>query len=133
MIYIKDIDKYYENTKNAQPHDNVQKFIRLKTKVGNAIDLGCGTGRDTVSLIKNGWSVTAIDRENTIDIIESKLNNEELENLKFICQSFENIKKLEKSDLIVANFSIPFCDKNSFNKLWSSIVDSINYGRIFCW
>ena len=129
---MRNIERFYENTKNAMPHDNIKRFIEIENKKGNVIDLGCGAGRDTVFLIKNDWNVTAIDREDTKSIIESKLNTEELEKFRFICQDFENIK-LNKSDLIVSNFSIPFCNKNYFNEFWNKIVDSINKGRIFCW
>lgn len=126
------IEKFYENTKNAMPHDNIKKFVEMKTKTGNAIDLGCGAGRDTIFLIKNNWNVTAIDREDTQNIIEANLNTEDLKKFKFMCQNFENIK-LYKNDLIVSNFSIPFCSKNYFNDFWNKIVNSINNGRILCW
>lgn len=126
------IEKFYENTKNAMPHDNIKKFVEMKTKTGNAIDLGCGAGRDTIFLIKNNWNVTAIDREDTQNIIETNLNTEDLKKFKFMCQNFENIK-LYKNDLIVSNFSIPFCSKNYFNDFWDKIVNSINNGRILCW
>ena len=125
------IEKFYENTKNAMPHDNVKKFIGFKTKIGNAIDLGCGTGRDTIFLIKNNWNVTAIDKEDTQNIIEANLNEEELKRFKFICQNFENIQ-LAKCNLVVSNFSIPFCNKNYFYDFWLKIVDSINSNRILC-
>lgn len=126
------IEKFYENTKNAMPHDNIKKFVEMKTKTGNAIDLGCGAGRDTIFLIKNNWNVTAIDREDTQNIIEANLNTEDLKKFKFMCQNFENIK-LYKNDLIVSNFSIPFCSNNYFNDFWNKIVNSINNGRILCW
>ena len=129
---MRNIETFYENTKNAMPHDNIKRFIKIENKKGNAIDLGCGAGRDTVFLIKNGWNVSAIDRENTKDIIEFKLNKEELKRFKFICQDFENIK-LDNNDLIVSNYSLPFCDKKIFNEFWNKIIDSINTGRIFCW
>lgn len=103
----------------------------MKTKNGDAIDLGCGAGRDTIFLIKNNWNVTAIDREDTQNIIETNLNAEELKKFKFICQNFENIQ-LEKNDLIVSNFSIPFCSKNYFDDFWLKIVNSINRDRILC-
>ncbi len=128
---MRNIEKFYENTKNAMPHDNIKKFVEMKTKTGNAIDLGCGAGRDTIFLIKNNWNVTAIDREDTKKIIEANLNTDDLKKLKFMCQNFENIK-LEKNDLIVSNFSIPFCSKNYFNDFWNKIVNSINSGRILC-
>ena len=76
------IEKFYENTKNGMPHDNIKKFIEMNTRNGNAIDLGCGAGRDTIFLIKNNWNVIAIDREDTKDIIEISLNAEELKKFK---------------------------------------------------
>ncbi len=129
---MENIEKFYENTKNAMPHDNIKKFVEMKTKTGKAIDLGCGAGRDTIFLIKNNWNVTAIDREDTQNIIEANLNTEDLKKFKFMFQNFENIN-LYKSDLIVSNFSIPFCSKNYFNDFWNKIVNSINNGRILCW
>lgn len=126
------IQKYYENTKDALPHAMVKKFIKMNIKPKNAIDLGCGAGRDTIYLIKNGWNVLSIDRENTREIIADKLNNEEIKRFNFKCLSFENIK-LEKSNLLVSNFSIPFCNKNYFNEFWREISNSILKERIFCW
>ena len=125
------IEKFYENNKNGMPHDNIKKFIEMNTRNGNAIDLGCGAGRDTIFLIKNNWNVIAIDREDTKDIIEISLNAEELKKFKFVQQNFENIQ-LDKNDLIVSNFSIPFCNKNHFNDFWLKIVNSINSNRILC-
>ena len=121
---MSDIKKYYEKTKNALPYENLKKFLKIENKQGKAIDIGCGAGRDTVFLIKNNWSVLAIDREDTKDIISSKLNDEELRRFRFNKQNFENIK-LEENDLIVANFSLPFCNKKDFKEFWNTIVGSI--------
>ena len=125
------INKYYKNTQDAPPHENVKQFIEMSENVGKAIDIGCGAGRDTIFLIKHHWNVLAIDKEDTQKLIEIKLSNNELKNFRFISQNFESIK-LEKNNLIVANFSIPFCNKNYFNKFWDTIVNSIEAGRIFC-
>lgn len=121
---MKDAQKYYEVTKESRPHKLTQKFINMKIIPDKAIDLGCGAGRDTVYLIKNGWKVLAIDKENSKEYIDLKLNEEERKNFKFQCQDFENIK-LEKVKLIVANFSIPFCSKDKFKDLWNSITQNI--------
>lgn len=121
---MSNIEKYYENTANANPNYTVKKFIELNVKPGNAIELGCGAGRDTIYLIKNGWNVLAIDREDVSSRIQLKLNKEEVKKFKFSQQKFENIK-LEKNNLVVANFSIPFCNKNNFKELWNKINNSI--------
>ena len=128
---MKDIEKYYENTKNSLPHENIINFIKLEENKGDAIDLGCGTGRDTIFLIKNDWNVLSIDREDTEKIIAENLNEKELKQFSFLSQTFEDIK-LEKNNLVVANFSLPFCNKDYFNEFWKKIVESILKGRIFC-
>lgn len=129
---MENIKKYYENTKDALPNPIVKKFINMNIKQKNAIDLGCGAGRDTIYLIKNGWKVLSIDKENTKELISSKLNIKEIKRFRFNVQNFEDIK-LEKNNLLVANFSIPFCSKDYFNKFWNKINDSILKDRILCW
>ncbi len=126
------IKEYYENTKDSFPHQIVKKFMKMNIKPKKAIDLGCGAGRDTIYLIKNGWNVLAIDRENTKELISSKLDSKELQRFKFQCQDFESIK-LNKNSLLVANFSIPFCNKNYFEKFWNEISNSILKERLLCW
>ena len=33
---MKNIEKFYENTKNALPHKNVKEFLELENKAGKA-------------------------------------------------------------------------------------------------
>lgn len=129
---MKNIEEYYDKTEMDLPHKNVKIFVELESNVGNAVELGCGAGRDTVYLIKNNWNVLAIDRENVGDRIRKRLSQDELKGFKFERQDFENIK-IEENNLVVANFSIPFCNKNSFNELWNKISNSILSNRLFCW
>ena len=117
-------EKFYDNTKNMEPNYTVRKFLKLNIEPGNAIELGCGAGRDTASLIKTGWNVLAIDREDVESRITARLSKEEQKKFKFSKQKFESIK-LEKNNLVVANFSLPFCNKNNFKELWNKIDESI--------
>ena len=118
-IYI-----YYENTKNKKANKNIREFISLKTEIGNAIELGCGAGRDTKFLLENKWNVLAIDREEVSNIIKENLNEEELKRFRFQKQELENLK-LEKNNLIVANNSLSFCKKEKFKEMWNKIKNSI--------
>lgn len=118
-------EKYYDNTESDMPRKNVKYFVEnMKTQPGRAIDIGCGAGNDTVYLIKNGWSVTSIDKENVEERISKRLNKEELTRFNFQKQELETIK-LKMSDLIIANYSLSFCNKQEFNKMWKTIEENI--------
>lgn len=48
-----------------------------KYKVDNAIDLGCGSGNETVYMVKSGIEILAIDRQLNKDFILNRLSNDE--------------------------------------------------------
>ena len=89
---MKDAQKYYEVTKESRPHKLTQKFINMKIIPDKAIDLGCGAGRDTVYLIKNGWKVLAIDKENSKEYVTIK------NDLVVRCENF--IKDCENGNIV---------------------------------
>ena len=125
------IEKYYNNTESTTPKSNVKYFIeKIQSPPGKAIELGCGAGNETVYLIKNNWQVLAIDREDVEQRIAKRLNANEREKFKFKKENFENIK-LEKTNAIIANNSIPLCPKAKFQELWNKIKESILEGGYF--
>lgn len=127
------MEKYYNNTENKPANKNVQYLInQIKPTPSTAIDIGCGAGRDTVFLIQNGWKVLAIDQNDVEERINKRLTKEEKHSFRFSRQQFENIE-LEQANLIVSNFSLSFCDKDEFSRLWNKIKKSILPSRIFRW
>lgn len=66
----------------------------------------------------------AIDKEDVESRIITRLSKTEQKKFKFSNQKFESIK-LEKNNLVVANFSLPYCNKNNFKELWNKIDESI--------
>lgn len=122
---MKSIEKYYDNTESHIPRNNVKYFVEeIKSNPENAIELGCGAGNDTVYLIKNSWNVLAIDREDVEERISNRLNQKEIEKFRFQKQEFESLE-LERSNLIIANYCLPFCTKDKFEELWNKIKASI--------
>ena len=119
------LERYYDNTEADTPKKNVKYFVEsIKTTTGKAIDIGCGAGNDTVYLLKNGWNVISIDKENVEERISKRLSLEELKRFKFQKQNFEDMK-LEETDLIVANYSLSFCYKQKFDEMWKTIKKNI--------
>lgn len=99
-------------------------------KIDNAIDLGCGSGNETVYIIKNGIKVLAIDRQLNQDFILNRLSDNEKKMISFKESSFEDVE-LPKTKLITAFFSIPFCNPNNFDELWTKIYNSIEDNGYF--
>lgn len=128
---MKNAFSYYEKTKNSNIPENLRMFMNMKVEPGICIDLGCGAGRDSIFLIKNGWKVIAIDKEDTEKMIRSSLQEEEQNYLKFIKQDFENNIILQPCNLLVANSSLSFCNRKNFDDLWKKIVDSISKDGYF--
>ncbi|MGN1299461.1 MAG: hypothetical protein ACI4UE_05740 [Candidatus Scatovivens sp.] len=45
---------YYNNTNISEPHKLLKKYFEINNEIKkDAIDLGCGAGRDTVFLLNN--------------------------------------------------------------------------------
>lgn len=126
-------NEYHKKTISESPSFILKKFfdmgldddINLKT----AIDLGCGSGNDTVYLLKHNYSVVAVDKEDdVIEIIKSRIpKNYQLD---FIIDMFGGVK-LSRTNLVVANFSIPFCHPKYFSRFCKEITNNINLGGYF--
>ncbi len=124
-------DKYHKITNNKPPRKNIIKFIdKYKDLTGNAIDLGCGGGCDTIYLIEHNWNVLSIDSTDVENIIRNKLSYEKQNKFNFQVQKFEELH-LPKCDLIISNNALPFCNKKYFYNMWKEISNSINSNGFF--
>ena len=52
---------YYEETVELSMEEQLQRFMDLLPENAEVLDLGCGSGRDTLFLEDEGFSVTAMD------------------------------------------------------------------------
>ena len=125
--------KDWTNYQNKTYGDDACKLIidfLDKYKVDSAIDLGCGSGNETVYMVKSGIEVLAIDRQLNKDFIFNRLSDDEKKLISFKEGSFENIE-LPKTQLLIAFFSIPFCNPSNFDELWTKIYNSIEDNGYF--
>jgi tellurite methyltransferase len=98
-----------------------------------AVDLGCGTGRDTVELLRRGWRVLAIDAEPAA--VQRLLRRGDLRSagaarLETQVARFEDAGWPEV-DLVNSSYALPFCPPNQFGAVWQRIVASLRSGGRF--
>jgi membrane dipeptidase len=98
---------------------------------GLAVDLGCGTGRDTAELLRRGWRVVAIDGEQEAFERLHALAGPDSQRLETRVARFEETA-WPMCDLVNASFALPFCPSEAFPALWRRIVESLRPRRRFC-
>ena len=98
-----------------------------------AVDLGCGSGRDTAELLRRGWRVLAIDAE--AEALRRLLARSDLGSaagrLETQVARFEDATWPE-ADLINSSCALPFCAPAQFGAVWQRIVASLRAGGRFC-
>ena len=96
---------------------------------GHALDLGCGTGRGTVWLSERGFTVDAVDNDET-SLRICRERTRFLEGAQVHDSSFSDFQ-FGKYDVVLALFSVFFVPPPVFIELWPRLVGSINPDGLF--
>ena len=125
------VESFHEVTKNLGPSPFLLKTLSLPGLLkGRVLELGCGPGRDTVELLKQGWDVVAIDKshEGISNLKEGTLDNK---NIDCRLEKFEDMALPSSSfDLVYSKHSLSFCQKESWEGVWNKIEASMRKGGI---
>ncbi len=123
--------RYYDKTVSRPPREFLRTTLRYFQTAGDAIDLGCGTGTETLFLLRQGWQVLAIDQQApAIDKLTANTPTPLTNRLHTQVATFETIE-LPPSHLIWAGYSLPFCHPDQFTVLWDKICNSLHSGGRF--
>ena len=90
-FYNNNSKSYIESTLSVDMSHLYKDFLKHISKGGHILDLGCGSGRDSLEFIKQGYNVTAVDGSKELSIAASKLIGQQV-----ICSKFEELKLTEK-------------------------------------
>lgn len=121
--------RYFDHVAD-DPRETLLEASGRFDEPGFAVDLGCGTGRDTRALLDAGWSVLAIDREQEgIDRLRAAIPDDGGRLQTQVARFHEATWPV--CDLVNASFSLPFCAPEQFPEVWERIVDSLRPGGRF--
>lgn len=125
---------YYDATAGRPPRPTLLWALeRFDTEAcgRRAADLGCGDGRDTVELLRRGWSIIAIDAEPAaLERLQGRLDLPPAARLVTCCGGFQDVTWPEV-DLVNSSFALPLCPAPLFPALWQKITASLASGGRF--
>lgn len=130
---------YYEKTGGRPPRATLLYALdAFEAELGPddrrfAVDLGCGSGRDTIELLRRGWQVLAIDAEqDAIDGLRARDDLPANAEIDTLVARFETAA-LPDCDLINSSFALPLVAPADFPDLWDGMVAALRPGgRISC-
>jgi tellurite methyltransferase len=123
--------QYYDNTAGRPPRPTLMFALDRFAAPGIAVDLGCGDGRDTVEMLRRGWTVLAIDsEEEALQRLAARPDLSKAGRLDTMQARFEDAS-WPQADLVNASFSLFFCAERDFAPLWPKIVASLKPGGRF--
>jgi SAM-dependent methyltransferase len=106
------VDEFYHN-KFAPLYDYFQKGVSgdvefyldyFENFKGKILEIGAGTGRITIPLLKQGLNITALDiAPKMLEILKAKADKENL-SVKTVCADMRKFKLAEKFDAVIITF-----------------------------
>ncbi len=120
-------EEFYQITKNNPPWPRLVRAVSLLRYTGEALDLGCGGGRDTRYLLACGFQVTSVDNEAASLAALADLPTEHLD---LVQSTFEHFT-FARYDLINAHFALPFTHKEQFSAVFARLKAALKPGGIF--
>lgn len=138
---VRDWPRYYDAVDGKPARDTLLRAIELfdTAKLTDdrklAVDLGCGTGRDTFELLRRGWRVIAMDSsEDGIARLRAQAERsfapEVLSRLECRLVKYEDFS-VPSCTLVNASFALPFCDPTKFPAVWARLVRALPVGGRF--
>lgn len=126
--------RYYAKTGGRPPRETLLFALdRFDAEAGpgQAVDLGCGGGRDTIEMLRRGWSVLAIDEEReAIATLRARPDLPPGGRLEPRLARFDETD-WPAADLVNSSFALPLCPRTRFSSLWRRIRDSLRPGGRF--
>jgi tellurite methyltransferase len=120
-------EEFFHITKNHPPSPRLVRAVSLLGRTGEALDLGCGAGRDTRYLLACGFQVTAVDKEAASLAALADLPRERLH---LVQSTFEDFP-FTSYDLINAHYALPFTQKEQSSAVFARLKAALKPGGIF--
>ena len=126
--------EYYDEHEGREPREMLLEVLDAfgAGEERSAVDLGCGSGIDTLAMLRRGWRVLAIDaEEEAIERVRRRVPGTLTARLKTVVSRMEDVELPAGVDLVWASFSLFFCRPDAFAQVWGRIGGAIEPGGRF--
>lgn len=124
--YNKNSEEYFNSTLNVDMTNTYKPFLKLVPKDGKILDLGCGSGRDSMNFMKLGYEVTAVDGSKELAKKASALLGKEV-----IASTFEELELKEKFHGIWACASLLHIKREDLKIVLNNLYNNLDDNGVF--
>ena len=124
--YNKNSEEYFNSTLNVDMTNTYKEFLKLVPEGGKILDLGCGSGRDSMNFIKLGYEVTAVDGSKELAKKASVLLGKEV-----IVSTFEELELKEKFHGIWACASLLHIKREDLKTVLNNLYNNLEDNGVF--
>lgn len=124
--YNKNSEEYFNSTLNVDMTNTYKAFLKLVPKGGKILDLGCGSGRDSMNFMKLGYEVTAVDGAKELAKKASVLLGKEV-----IVSTFEELELKEKFHGIWACASLLHIKREDLKIVLNNLYNNLEDNGVF--
>ena len=124
--YNKNSEEYFNSTLNVDMTNTYKAFLKLLPKGGKILDLGCGSGRDSMNFMKLGYEVTAVDGAKELAKRASVLLGKEV-----IVSTFEELELKEKFHGIWACASLLHIKREDLKIVLNNLYNNLDDNGVF--
>ena len=124
--YNKNSEEYFNSTLNVDMTNTYKPFLKLVPKDGKILDLGCGSGRDSMNFMKLGYEVTAVDGSKELAKKASALLGKEV-----IVSTFEELELKEKFHGIWACASLLHIKREDLKIVLNNLYNNLEDNGVF--
>lgn len=135
---VVDWNVYFARTENRPPRRTLMHALdAFAAEDGpderRALDLGCGSGRDTLEILRRGWRVVAIDRQpDALTRLVARTPPEMAARLETRAASLQDVA-LPSADLVNASFVLFTLAPDDFGRVWRRMRAALRPGgRLAC-
>ncbi len=123
--YNKYANLYFESTVELDMGDMLDKFIAFLPEGGEVLDLGCGSGRDSLYLIDRGFGVTAVDGSGELCELASIHIGQDVLQMQFSELDFDEV-----FDGIWACASLLHTTPDEFEEIFRKVIKCLKPGGV---